>query len=123
MDMWKRRYTMQRLNAKARGIPFLLTFEEWQKLWLDSGRWEQRGFRRGQYVMARNGDAGAYAVGNVRICLCEDNHREVAREKRQMFGERNGFYGKPIWKGVPKSPEHRAAIGRGVRDAAARKRR
>lgn len=63
-------------DAKRRGIPFRLTFEEWLGIWMASGRFNQRGNRRGYYVMARYGDRGAYEVGNVRIILFEDNARE-----------------------------------------------
>ena len=63
--------------AKARGIPFLLTFEDWCGIWFASGKWEQRGRRRGQYVMARFMDRGAYERGNVRICLVGENTDEM----------------------------------------------
>lgn len=68
----------QRRCAAERGIDFTLTFEEWSQVWAESGHWLERGCRRGQYVMARHGDAGPYAVGNVSIKLHEDNCREAA---------------------------------------------
>ena len=64
-------------KARARGIPFLLTFEEWWKIWAESGHWRDGGCERGQYCMARYGDLGAYEVGNVRIILNEENQREA----------------------------------------------
>lgn len=70
-------YNSQRRGAKVRGVAFLLTFEEWWAIWTDSGKWEQRGRLKDQYVMARYGDQGPYAVGNVRICLTGDNVREA----------------------------------------------
>lgn len=63
-------------SEKTRGIPFLLTFEEWLKIWVDSGKLEQRGRRKGEYCMARFGDKGPYAIGNVRIILTTDNSVE-----------------------------------------------
>jgi hypothetical protein len=69
-------YWRHKSQAKWRGIPFLLTFEEWWAIWQASGRWEQRGPRKGYYVMGRHGDRGAYAIGNVRICLSDENKAE-----------------------------------------------
>ena len=59
----------QRRNAGVRGIAWDITFIEWWSVWENSGKWFERGKRVGQYVMARNSDAGAYAVGNVSIIL------------------------------------------------------
>jgi hypothetical protein len=66
-------YASHKCGAKRRGIPFLLTFEKWWSIWQDSGKWEMRGIRRGCYVMARFGDVGPYAVGNVSIVPHEAN--------------------------------------------------
>jgi hypothetical protein len=63
-------------SARGRKIPFLFTFEEWWKIWQDSGHWEERGKRADQYCMARFGDKGPYAVGNVRIITKLENDRE-----------------------------------------------
>lgn len=59
-----RDYRNQKMDAESRGVPFLLTFEEWLKIWVDSGHLYERGCRRGQYVMARFGDEGPYTAGN-----------------------------------------------------------
>jgi hypothetical protein len=69
------RFHVQRMNACRRGIPFLLTFEEWLAVWGDL--LGARG--RSGYVMARHGDAGPYAVGNVRIITTQENSREQRR--------------------------------------------
>lgn len=71
------RFELQRRRANRRGIPFLLTFDEWLKLWQDSGHFHQRGKRPGQYVMARRDDVGPYAVGNVYITTLEQNTRDA----------------------------------------------
>jgi hypothetical protein len=63
-------------SAKRRGVTFLMTFAEWWSIWQTSGKWEQRGRHKGQYVMARFRDAGPYAVGNVRICTGAENQAE-----------------------------------------------
>lgn len=70
-------YTDHKSHAKQRGIPFLLSFEEWCTIWRISGKWEQRGHSTGQYVMARFGDTGPYAVGNVKIITCNENVSEA----------------------------------------------
>lgn len=70
------KYGDHRRNAKKRGIPFLISFEDWDTIWQLSGKWEQRGARKGRYVMARPGDKGAYEMGNVVICLAEENRAE-----------------------------------------------
>lgn len=82
---WKAENPMQaayyhhKSHAIRRNIPFLLTFDEWAAIWIESGRWEQRGIRKGQYVMARHGDMGPYAIGNVRICTGQENNSEAAK--------------------------------------------
>lgn len=82
--------------AKQRGIPFLLTYEEWRKIWMESGKWKQRGNRRGQYVMMRPGDKGAYELGNVIIARVEDNRADRNRNYT-ITGERHHFYGVNPW--------------------------
>ncbi len=76
------RYNVQKHHAiKKRNISFDLTFEEWYKIWLDSGRWQERG--RGGYVMARFGDKGPYAIGNVEIKHHIDNMHDTKGMKRK----------------------------------------
>jgi hypothetical protein len=71
----KEAWVFQKCSAKRRGIEFLLTFEEWLKVWTDSGHLHERGRRKHEYCMARNGDCGPYAVGNVSITTMEENGR------------------------------------------------
>ena len=73
---WLSRYTDHKNHAARRRIQFLLTFEEWLKLWIDSGRMHERGTHKGGYVMARFGDKGPYAIGNVRIITQVENQAE-----------------------------------------------
>ncbi len=75
-------YLDHKSRAKKRGITFLLTFEEWKTIWLDSGKWDQRGLAVDSYCMARHGDVGPYAVGNVRICTRRENNAEQAEYLR-----------------------------------------
>ena len=66
-------FTGQKISARKRGIEFLMTYDEWLGIWQASGRLDQRGRRRGEYVMARFGDVGPYAVDNVYISTVSDN--------------------------------------------------
>ncbi len=80
--------------ASARGIAFELTFAQWWELW--EPHYHLRGIRSGQMVMARRGDVGPYAVGNVSIKTSRANHREahgyddheIARTLRTFKGMR-----------------------------------
>jgi hypothetical protein len=65
-------FNRQKMNAAHRGIEFLLTFEEWMRVW--TGKLPSRG--RSGYVMARIGDSGPYAVGNVKIITTQENCKE-----------------------------------------------
>jgi hypothetical protein len=67
MSKVKARYTQQLCQARKRNVEWLFTFETWWKMWQDSGKWEQRGRKQGQYCMARKGDVGPYSVDNVEI--------------------------------------------------------
>ncbi|HDR8930452.1 TPA: hypothetical protein QDA84_000445 [Burkholderia vietnamiensis] len=68
-------FWQQRHSAVSRGISFDLTFLEWWSIW--EPHYHLRGVRSGQMVMARNGDDGPYAVGNVSIKTARANHREA----------------------------------------------
>jgi hypothetical protein len=70
------KYRWHKNRSRRRDIPFLLTFDEWWTIWQESGHWHERGAYRGQYQMARFGDKGPYAVGNVRIVTREENVAE-----------------------------------------------
>lgn len=66
-------YINQRHNAQCRRIEWKLSLPEWWRIWQESGKWELRGRGRGKYVMARLGDRGPYAPGNVYIAeFCEN---------------------------------------------------
>jgi hypothetical protein len=78
------RYIRHKVNAKRRGVEFLLTFEQWLKVWLDSGHWCDT--RNGGFHMCRHGDVGPYALGNVYIgskgTNCAERNRSVAIRRR-----------------------------------------
>jgi hypothetical protein len=74
-------YTRQRANARRRDIPFDLTFEQWWKIWQDSGLWELRGVGRERACMSRINDEGGYSLGNVEIKLQWENRQEYLQRR------------------------------------------
>lgn len=88
------RFCEQERNANRRGIAWELTFDQWLSIWTSSGRWNERGTRRGQYVMARFGDAGPYAIGNVEIVRAEKNNSDGNRGKTLSWEHRKKLPGK-----------------------------
>jgi hypothetical protein len=115
---WRKAYREQKGAATTRRIPFLLTFEEWCAIWEASGKWEQRGTRKGQYCMARFKDAGAYVLGNVRICPNAENHADRAKymseESRQLMSLAN--------RGRTLSEDHRKKLSEAAKRQWARHR-
>ena len=69
----KGKYARARNNALQRGVEWLFTFDEWLKVWKDSGHYAERGRGAGCYQMARFGDCGPYAPWNVAIVRMEAN--------------------------------------------------
>jgi hypothetical protein len=85
-----RAFQKQRASAKRRGVRFLLSFEEWMELWEQSGFWPQRGKGADKYVMAREGDRGPYAVGNVKIITGRENldHKTLRPSARSRMSRK-----------------------------------
>ena len=105
---FKRAYQAAKDNAKTRGIEFFMTFKEWMSIWEQSGHLKKRGRERGQYVMARFGDTGAYAVGNVKIITGRKNIQEWRPTAAQKANHRNGMLGNKNKLGKKESAETRA---------------
>jgi len=74
----KHKFRCQKSRAKIRGVVFRLSFEQWLQIWRKSGKLAKRGRGGLLYVMARKGDRGAYAVGNVEIIT----HKQNCRDRR-----------------------------------------
>lgn len=113
-NWWKSprgRYHRHIANAKLRGVVFRLTFDEWWSIWEASGRWDQRGRGRGQYVMARTGDQGAYELGSIKICLVAENVGESNRDMDHPTKHRSAVM-KAWWAGASK--KKRAGISRAL---------
>jgi len=60
-------------------IEFKMTFEEWFKIWHESGHFLERGNKRGEYCMSRYHDIGHYEVGNVFIQLTTSNTSQACK--------------------------------------------
>ena len=77
-----RKYLSHKSGAASRGIPFLFTFEQWWEIWQHSGHWHERGHGKDKYCMARPGDIGPYAVGNVKIVT----NSEILAKRESIIG-------------------------------------
>lgn len=79
----KRKYHAHKGVAKQRKIDFDISYEDWKHIWIQSGKWEKRGNKKGQFVMSRYNDLGSYTVQNVYIQSFEDNVRESFKGKKK----------------------------------------
>ena len=113
MQEIRNKYSCQKSKAKQRGIDFQLTFEEWWNIWQQSGKWEQRGFRKGQYVMSRKNDIGPYAIENVFIQSCEDNHKQVILSNETRLIMRNKRLGQ-VQSDVTKQRRSASMMGKNI---------
>jgi len=113
----EKKYTDQKSKAKCRGIDFKLTFEEWYDIWQKSGKWDQRGIRKGQYVMSRYKDQGAYEIGNVHIQTVGDNNKEAYQYHRKppMLGKKHSLESKAKMKGRP-GPNKGKVLSQDIKD-------
>lgn len=66
----------KKTSTHNRGIAWELTFEQWCRVWDESGKWFERGRRKDQYCMSRIADTGPYSFENVRIITCSENAKE-----------------------------------------------
>jgi hypothetical protein len=81
MEDIKHRYWVQKAAAKVRNIEWNFTFESWWAIWEQSGKWEKRGRKKGQYCMTRFNDIGSYSPNNVVIKLHSENLTEAHEGK------------------------------------------
>jgi hypothetical protein len=117
-DPAKLAYRDQKQAARKRGIPFLLSFEEWDTWWREqagANYLQKRGCFRGQLVMARLGDEGPYSLSNIKCITCEQNSSEIksnpsikipddkvleifyAVGSTREIGRRYGVHGATVW--------------------------
>ena len=79
----KQKFNQHKHRAEQRGIPFLLSFQEWYDIWIASGYWNERGVYKGQYCMSRIGDTGPYSVDNVYINTNAENIKDAWLGKKR----------------------------------------
>lgn len=74
-------FKAQRRSARSRGIPFLLTYEQWLRWWQTElakrGPLARRGVANGGLGMLRYGDKGPYALGNIFAGTQAENNRSM----------------------------------------------
>lgn len=81
----KKQYDNQSWKAvNTKGIDWHFTFQDWLDKWLSSGKYELRGCRKGQYVMARFNDVGPYSYGNTKIITCSENAIEASMNEKSI---------------------------------------
>lgn len=112
----RQKYASHKHQAKIRNIEWLFTFESWINMWLDSGKWEQRGNKGHQYCMARKGDKGPYSPDNVIIKTTNENKAECrmlgnAFPPPSRLGKKNGAKWHEAIKKI-NTPERAAKISK-----------
>jgi hypothetical protein len=105
---FRARWKQHERRAFRDGTPFKLAFDEWMKIWLDSGHLMNRGIQEGQYVMGRYGDKGAYELTNVSIITQAQNTSDGNRGSPRR-GPR--LKQSIAMKDQKKSAEHKLRIG------------
>lgn len=79
----QRQTTKRRVDAAGKPIAWDLSYEQWRKVWDDSGKLAQRGRGPDDYVMSRKDDLGPYAADNVEIIPFRENVKRGAWPKKQ----------------------------------------
>lgn len=69
-------YGHQRDHARARRIPFTLSFEEWWSVVGAAGYMDGKGKERHQLHVDRIDPSKGYEVGNIHVITCEENVRK-----------------------------------------------
>ena len=66
-------------NATRRGIEFQFTFEDWTEWWGED--FNKQGLGRDDLCMCRNGDEGAYELGNIYKATRSQNADDALRKR------------------------------------------
>lgn len=88
MSRLKHAYNIQKWHAvNRRSLDWQLSYDEWLKIWQDSGHLHERGKGIGCYNMCRVNDIGPYSVDNVFIGKHEDNanHNNHAKKNKAVI--------------------------------------
>jgi hypothetical protein len=99
---WQRSDSYNRIDANGKPINWNLTFNEWLKIWLGSGKYDQRGPKKGQYCMSRYNDLGNYEINNVFI---QQHSNNVSQARKGKTPWNKGVKGAQVaWnKGIKKT--------------------
>lgn len=70
-------YRGQKRYAKVKGIEWRITLTEWWAAWEASGKWAQRGNRKGCYGLSRIDRTKGFIPGNLAVVRHEDIKRSI----------------------------------------------
>ena len=87
-DETKAKYNAHKHGAKARGIEFTLSYEQWLAIWGD--KISLRGRGASEMGMLRTRDEGGYTSDNVRLGTPQENSQDVCGGHRTPFQGRLG---------------------------------
>jgi len=68
-------FVQQKNQAQWRDEGWTISFEDWKRLWRESGQWENRGRERGCYCMTRLDWSTSWTLDNVVIITREEHAR------------------------------------------------
>ena len=92
----------KKVDALGNPVEMKMSLQQFADKWIQSGHWDERGIKKGQYCMARNNDIGHYEWDNVRIITNSENSIE-ANKGRTHSDETKAKMS--VWqKGKPKPP-------------------
>jgi len=86
----ERAYNVQKRRAKARGVGFSMSFDEW--CWFWNGHWDKRGNKPDQLAMCRKGDKGVYEIGNIYLDTNRNNSKLAVELKPPNKCETTGRF-------------------------------
>ena len=72
----RRAFFIARANADRRGVEWQISLREWWDWWQTDNRWANRGRAASKFVMARTGDVGPYAIGNIYCTTFTGNRQD-----------------------------------------------
>lgn len=75
-------YLAQKHNAAQRGVDHFLSFQQYFTVQDDAGHLHERGCGKGQFVLHRKRDFGAYEIGNIEVIRHEENVRRAHRGRK-----------------------------------------
>ena len=66
-------YKSQKHNALNCGYVWLITFPQWAQIWMESGKWGERGLARDMYVLGRKDRLKPFTADNVEVVSLGQN--------------------------------------------------